>query len=324
MWAYVIRRLLLLIPTVLGIVLITFVLFSVVTKDPARQYAGKRATPEALASVRAKMGLDKPRFLLNTDAYQRTGRASALFDNQFCDVLLFRFPPSMRYEESVWSLYKRKGPVSLVIQVPVFLISLGLTILLALLCARFRGRPLDRTLTVASVLLMSVPGLSVYLGAQWLLAAHLRLFPVAGWDSGFYALHFAALPILVGVFAGLGGGVRFYRTVALEEVNADYVRTGRSKGVGEGELLLTHVFRNILIPIITGTVTALPLLFLGALVLEKTYGVPGLGNLLDEALFNNDRSVVMFEVYTTAIIYCLALVANDVCYTLADPRVALN
>ena len=191
-------------------------------------------------------------------------------------------------------------------------------------CAVYRDRWLDWTVMVAAMVLMSVPGVSIYLIAQWLLGAQWRIFPVAGWDSGFYAMHYAALPILVGVIVGLGGGVRFYRSVALEEVNADYVRTGRAKGVAERELLLTHVLRNILIPVITNTVTTLPLLFLGAVILESTFQIPGLGNLLTTSVLANDRPVVMFIVYLTSIIYCLALVVNDIAYTLADPRVVLQ
>ncbi len=324
MFSYLLRRVLLLIPTVLGILLITFVLFSLVAKDPARMYLGKHAPPGELAQIRHQMGLDKPKFLPNVTAYRETRRLTALADTQFIDVLLFRFPESLQYRESVWSLFWRKAPVSLAIQLPTFVISLGLTLVLALACAAWRGRPVDAGITVASIFLMSVPTVSIYLAAQWLFAADLRWFPVAGWDRSFYALHYAALPILVSVFSGLGGGVRFYRTVALEEVNQDYVRTGRAKGVADGEVLLTHVLRNILIPVITSTVTTLPLLFTGAVVLEQVFQIPGLGNLLDQAVLNQDRSVVMFLVYVSSVIYCVALVANDVCYTLADPRVTLQ
>jgi peptide/nickel transport system permease protein len=323
MWAYVVRRILLAVPTVLGIVLLTFALFTLVAKDPARLYAGKRATPQVLAAVRHKMGLDKPLWL-NVPAYRQSHRVSALFEAQFPDVLAFRFPESMRYEESVWSIFKRKAPVSLAVQLPIFIIELGIQLVLALLCAKYRGRAFDRTMTFLSVLGMSVPALCIYLAAQSLLGAKWHLFPVAGWDTGFYAMHFAALPILVSVFASLGGGTRFYRTVALDEINADYVRTARAKGLPEGEVLLTHVLRNVLIPVITSTVTTLPLLFLGALFLERIFQIPGIGGLLVESIFNNDRPVIMFTVYLTSVIYCLALIATDICYTLADPRVTFS
>lgn len=324
MWTYIIRRLILMVPTILGILLITFCLFSVLPGDPVRQHAGKHATPETMAALRHQMGLDKPRFSLNFDEYRQTNSVSSLFNNQFCDLLLMRFPKSLQYNESVWALFWRKGPVSLAIQLPVFIISLGLSLVLAILCAAQRGRTFDLAMTFVCILMLSLPGTSIYLIAQWLFGAQMRLFPVAGWDVGFYAIQYAALPIFISVFAGLGGGVRFYRTVALEEVGADYVRTGRAKGLGENQLLLTHVMRNMLVTVVTQTVTTLPLLFTGALVLETTFQIPGLGSLLTTSVLANDRPVVMFEVYVTSVIYCVALVVNDIAYTWADPRVVLQ
>jgi len=323
MWAYIVRRLLLAIPTVLGIMLLTFLLFSVVTKDPARLYAGKHVTPEVLEAIRHKMGLDKPRWI-NIGEFRQTGHFGDLFDAQFPDLLLFRFPDSMRYDESVWSLFARKAPVSFVIQLPIFIVEIGVSLVLALVCAAWRGRPLDRVLTLLSVLVMSVPALCIYIWGQRYFGANLKWFPVAGWATGFKALQFAALPILIGTFASLGGGTRFYRTVILDEINADYVRTARAKGIASSNVLMTHVLANVMIPVITSTVTALPLLFTGALFLERIFQIPGLGYLLVEAIDNNDRSVVMFLVYITSIIYCLALVATDVCYALVDPRVSLR
>jgi len=205
----------------------------VVAKDPARAYAGKQKSEAQLQAIRHQMGLDKPKW------------------RQFLDVLTFQFPQSLRYQESVWSLFARKAPVSLAIQLPVFVIELGLQLALAMFVASRRGQVADYLTTFVSVLLMSVPALSIYLGVQWLLAGKLQWFPVAGWDRGFFtAIHFAALPILVSVFGGLGGGVRFYRTVALEEINSDYVRTARAKGVTQSDVLFTHVFRNMLIPVL--------------------------------------------------------------------------
>ncbi|HTW94607.1 MAG TPA: ABC transporter permease [Tepidisphaeraceae bacterium] len=323
MWAYTIRRLLLMIPTILGIMLITFILFGIVAKDPALQYAGRKATPQVLASVRHEMGLDKPKWL-NIGGFEKTRHFSALFDSQFMDILLFRFSDSMEYQESVWSLFARKAPVSLAIQLPAFIIELGLQLGLAMICASLRNRWQDRTLTILAVAGMSVPSLCIYMAFQDWLGAQLRIFPVAGWGAGWYAIHFAALPILATVIGSLGGGVRFFRTIALDEIYSDYVRTGRAKGVSEGDVLLVHVFRNLLVPVITVTVTTLPLLFTGALVLEIIFQIPGLGNLMYEAIFNNDRPVIMFLVYIISIIYCLALVATDICYALADPRVRLQ
>src|SRR5437773_296091 len=278
MWAYIVRRILLTIPTVLGIVLLTFVLFTLVSKNPARAYAGKQANATTLKAIEHKMGLDKERFF-GIKAVKQRGIAG-FFDTQFFDLLFFRFPQSMRYEASVWHLLKTKGPVSLAIQVPAFLILLGLELVVALYVANRRGKAADLIVTSISIIGMSIPALSIYLAAQWFFGAKLRVFPVAGWEGGFYAIQFAALPILCVVFSQLGWGARFYRTVVLEELSADYVRTARAKGLPGTEVMLTHVLRNVMIPVVTNTVASLPFLLLGALVLEHLFQIPGMGELI--------------------------------------------
>jgi peptide/nickel transport system permease protein len=327
MLAYLVRKLLLTLSIVLGVVLLTFFLFNVVAKDPARAFAGKKPTKEGLESARHKMGLDKPKVNLNFEEYHNDPehRWRDLFDNQLLNILTFQFPISMRYQESVWSLFARKAPVSLTIQGPAFVIGLGLQLLIAIIVASKRGSALDYSTTIGAVLLMSVPALSIYLGAQWLLAWQLNLFPVAGWATGaIFVMHFATLPILVSVFGGLGGGVRFFRTIALEEISSDYVRTARAKGVGQGEVLTVHVFRNLLIPLVTQTVVTLPFLVTGSLILEHMFQIPGFGGLLVDAIGANDSPVIMAEVYLTAIIYAVMLFATDICYALVDPRVKLR
>jgi peptide/nickel transport system permease protein len=340
MLVYIARKLLLTIPIVLGIVVITFFLFGVVARDPARAYAGKQKSEQQLEAIRHQMGLDKPKWInpaaaaaawrpvVPTDAgsVSRFGHAiEGFFDTQFFDMLFFRFRPSMRYQETVWALMARKGPVSLAVQFPIFIIELGIQLVIALYTASRRGKAIDYGITFLSVLGMSVPVLSLYLGVQWLMGDKLHMFPVAGWNQGFfYALHFAALPIIASVIAGVGGGARFYRTVVLEEINTDYVRTARAKGVRGSDVLLTHVFRNVLIPVVTNTVIALPLLLTGALILESLFQIPGMGGLLVEAIHTQDRPVVMSFVYVTALAYCLMLVVTDIAYTVVDPRVRLE
>src|SRR5439155_17548627 len=195
---------------------------------------------------------------------------------------------------------------------------------LALWAGAKRGRWTDYSIRLLSVLLMSVPGLSVYIFVQWVFGQKLGWFPVAGWDKGLYAIHFAALPILISVVLGIGAGARFYRTIVLDEIYADYVRTARAKGVSGREVLFTHVLRNVMIPVITNTVTALPGLVLGALLLERIFQIPGLGNLLVEALNNNDRPVVMGLTYVLAISYCMLLLLSDILYTVVNPQVSLK
>lgn len=322
MWAYIARRILLAVPIILGIVLLTFLLFGVVSSDPARAFAGKQVSEQQLQATRARMGLNKPKWF-NYKALAG-GDVKEAFNTQLFDVLMFRFPNSMRYEDSLWNIIKRKAPASMAIQVPAFAIMVGLELALALLAAYRRGRGLDYTITFVSVLLMSVPALSVYIYAQYFLGQGLGVFPVAGWDKGWYALHFAALPILISVIIGIGAGTRLYRTVVLDEIYSDYVRTARAKGVSDREILFTHVMRNAMIPVITNTVTHLPHLILGALLLERIFQIPGLGNLMVEALANQDRPIVMGLTYVLAITYCLLLIVSDILYTFVNPQVRLK
>ncbi len=287
-------------------------------------------SPATTAPTTAPAADDTPAgelFKISSGRVHRVGfwpRVGELTNSQFFDLLLFRFPKSMRYEESVWTLIGLKGPISLAIQLPAFLITLALQLLIALYVAAFRGKALDFSITILTVLTLSIPTISLYLLFQWILAAKLAIFPVAGWKTGVYMWQFAALPILAMIFVSVGGGARFYRTVALEEINAEYVRTARAKGALRGRVLLTHVLRNLMIPVVTNTVTALPFLIFGALILEQIFQIPGLGGLMVQAIFNQDRSIVMAITYITSITYCVALLINDILYTLVDPRVSLR
>jgi peptide/nickel transport system permease protein len=311
------------IPVILGVVLLTFFLFAIAAPDPAQAFAGKHRSETELRAIRHQMGLDKPLWI-NLPQARHTGHWGDFFNSQFFDILLFRFPPSMHYGESVWSLFRRKAPVSFAIQFPIFIVLIGVQLVLAIAAARSRGKPLDRGITILAVAILSVPGLSILLAAQSFFGGHLHWFPVAGWAPGIAAIHFAALPILVSILAGWGGGARFYRTVVLEEMGQDYIRTARAKGVSPREVLFTHTMRNIMIPVITNTITALPFLFLGALLLERIFQIPGIGGMLVDAINNQDRAIVMFTTYITAVAYAIMLLINDILYTLADPRVSLH
>jgi peptide/nickel transport system permease protein len=307
MVAYIVRKLLLSIPILLGIVAITFVLFVLVAPDPARVQAGKQKSEAQLQAIRQRLGTDvsKPR--------------------QFVNILTFHFANSYRYQESVWKLFARKAPVSLAIQVPAFFIELGLQLALALIVASNRGKLLDYGTTFVAVLGMSVPAISLYIASQWFFGAWLKWFPVAGWSAGFFfALHFAALPILVTIIGNLGYGVRFYRTVILEEINSDYVRTARAKGVSARETLFTHVLGNVMIPVVTNTVVTLPLLFMGSIILEQLFQIPGFGALFVESIHAQDQPVVMSITYVTSVLYLLMLIVTDIAYTIVDPRVTLR
>jgi peptide/nickel transport system permease protein len=307
MLAYIIRKLLLSIPILLGIVLVTFFLFCIAAPDPALIQAGKFKTPAQLQAIRHQLGTDIPKW------------------QQLLNILRFHFAPSSRYRQPVWQLFARRAPVSLAIQLPAFFIELGLQLAIALFVASKRGTFLDYGVTFLAVAGLSVPALSLYLLLQLIFGGWLRWFPVAGWSPGlFYALHFAVLPIIATVIVNLGTGVRFYRTVVLEEINADYVRTARAKGVNTREMLFTHVLGNVMIPVVTNTVMALPSLFLGALILETVFQIPGFGALLVEAIHTQDQPLVMFVTYVTSVVYLLLLIVTDILYTIVDPRVTLK
>jgi peptide/nickel transport system permease protein len=327
MWSFILRRILWTVPIVTGVVLITFVLFAYVAPDPARLEAGKHATPQQLQKIRQQMRLDKPRWL-NTQAAKAVPglgpKLAAVTDSQFVDVLLWRLPDSQHYKEPLWSLLLRKAPASLAIAGPVFFVALGIQLVLALVAAHNRGRWPDYSITFMAVLGICVPGLSVIILAQWLVGFELGWFPVAGWGRGAQIVHFAVLPILVETLVSLGGGVRFYRTVMLEEIYTDYVRTARAKGVANRDVLLVHVLRNAMIPVITNTVASLPFLLLGSLLVETMFQIPGLGNLMVEAIGNRDRSIIMGMTYAIAVVYTLMLLVTDICYALVDPRIRLQ
>jgi peptide/nickel transport system permease protein len=325
MLTYLIRKFLLTISIVFGVMLLTFLLFNVAAKDPVRAFGGKQMKETDRIRLTHELGLDKPRFVPNMTEYHTTHKLSSLLDTQFFNIISFHFPKSQRQQETVWALFARKAPISFAVQGPAFVIGLGLQLVFAMLVAARRNSLFDYGMTFFAVLMMSIPGLSIYLGAQWFFGAYLKWFPVAGWAPSFIlAIHFAALPILISVFGGIGGGVRFYRTVALEEINADYIRTARSKGVSQSDVLLVHVFRNLLIPVITNTIVALPGLLTGAILLERMFQIPGFGGLLVDSIFGSDSPVVMAVVYLTSIAFAITLFLTDICYTLVDPRVTLR
>ena len=177
---------------------------------------------------------------------------------------------------------------------------------------------------VLCVGLMSVSSLFYIIGGQYLVGKLLQLVPVSGYDTGGNALKFLVLPVLIGVVAGIGSGTRWYRTLFLEEISRDYVRTARAKGLSEQRVLLRHVLRNALIPILTGIVVLLPLLFLGSLITESFFGIPGLGSYTLDAIQRQDFAIVRAMVFLGTVLYIVGLLLTDVSYTLADPRVRLN
>jgi len=326
MAAYLLRRLLYAVPILVGIVLITFVLFFVVNPPEAmaRRILGDKAdSPEAVATWLREHNYHLPLFF--NPAEKGLGRlTNTLFFQKCARLLAFDLGRSdVTNRPIAGEILARMGP-SLAIAVPTFVLGLCADITVALLIAFCRGTYVDRWGTVACVLMMSVSSLFYIIGGQFLFAQWLRLFPISGFDWGASMGKFIFLPVVIGVVSGLGSGVRYYRTVMLEEVNRDYVRTARAKGLGEGAVLFRHVLKNALIPILTSAVMAIPFLFMGSLILESFFAIPGLGSMTITAIHGQDFAVVRAMVYISAILYLIGLLLTDISYTLVDPRITLG
>jgi peptide/nickel transport system permease protein len=325
MIAYIIRRLAYAIPILIGVNVITFVLFFVVNSpdDMARHNLGqKHVTAEDIAKWKRERGYDQP--LLWNGAATGAGRVSeTIFFEHTVKLFAFDFGQSDSGRDIGFDISQRMWP-SLAISVPVFLIGLALTLTLALIIAFFRGTYIDTWAVVVCVAMMSISGLFYIIGGQYLIGKLLRLVPISGFDGGFDAIKFLILPVLVSVVGGLGLGTRWYRTIFLAEITKDYVRTARAKGLSEALVMYGHVLRNALIPILTGVVVILPALFLGSLITESFFGIPGLGSYTIEAIQSQDFAIVRAMVFLGSVLYIIGLILTDISYTLVDPRVRLG
>jgi peptide/nickel transport system permease protein len=213
---------------------------------------------------------------------------------------------------------------SLALAVPVFGVGLAVCITFALLMAFFRATYLDFWGVVLCVAMMSISTLFYIIGGQYVASKLWHLVPISGYAQGPDAVKFLLLPVLIGVASGIGSSSRWYRTIFLEEIGKDYVRTARAKGLSETVVLFRHVLKNALIPILTGVVVVIPLLFLGSLLAESFFGIPGLGSYTIDAIQAQDFAVVRSMVYIGSVLYIAGLILTDVSYTIVDPRIRLQ
>lgn len=325
MFAYIVRRVLYAIPILVGVNLLTFLLFFVVNtpEDMARMQLGaKRVTPEAIEKWKAERGYDRP--LLWNERAEGAGKATqTVFFQKSVRLFVFDFGASEDKRDIAGEIGERMWP-SLALAVPVFLVGLAVCVSFALLMAFFRATYLDFWGVVLCVAMMSVSTLFYIILGQYLLSKLLHLVPISGYQGGAEALRFLVLPVLIGVVAGIGASSRWYRTLFLEEMGRDYVRTARAKGLAESAVLFGHVLRNALIPILTGVVAVIPLLFMGSLLSESFFGIPGLGSYTIDAIQAQDFAVVRAMVFIGSVFYIVGLILTDVSYTLVDPRIRLQ
>ena len=325
MIAYIIRRILYAIPILIGVNLLTFTLFFVVNTpdDMARMQLGiKRVTPEAIEKWKQQRGYDKPLFL-DTASAGTNKVTDTIFWQKSASMFVFDFGYSDDGRSIEREIVTRMGP-SLAIALPTFIIGLVVYVSFALLMTLFRATALDIAGVALCVLLMSISGLFYIIGGQFLVSKLWHLVPVSGYDGGASAFKFVALPILIGVAGGIGSSSRWYRTIFLEEIGKDYVRTARAKGLSELRVLFTHVLKNAMIPILTGVVVVIPLLFMGSLLTESFFGIPGLGSYTIDAINAQDFSVVRAMVFLGSALYIAGLILTDISYTVVDPRVRLQ
>jgi peptide/nickel transport system permease protein len=325
MSAYILRRLFYALPILIGVNLITFLLFFVVNSpdDMARMQLGdKRVTQEAIDTWKGEHGYDKP-LLYNAEAGGLGSLTDTIFFDKSLKLFAFDFGQSDSGRDIGYDIRQRMWP-SLAIAIPTLLVGLAISISYALMIVFFRATYLDFGSVVLLVAMMSISGLFYIIGGQFLIGKLFHLVPISGYDRGLEALKFLILPVVVGVVAGIGSSTRLYRTFFLEEINRDYVRTARAKGLRERAVLFRHVLRNALIPILTGVVAVLPLLFMGALIIESFFGVPGLGSYTIDAINRQDFSIVRAMVFLGSVLYIVGLIMTDISYTLVDPRVRLS
>jgi len=325
MFAYFIRRALYAIPILIGVNLITFVLFFVVNTpdDMARMHLGmKRVTVDAIGKWKAERGYDRP-LLYNRQADGAERVTATIFFDKSVRLFAFDFGSSDAGRDIGQDISQRMWP-SLAIALPTFLIGLLVYISFAMLLAFFRGTYLDISGVTLCVILMSISGLFYIIAGQYVFSKLLHLVPVSGYEPGWLAWRFILLPVAIGVFAGIGSSSRWYRTIFLEEINRDYVRTARAKGLPEGRLLFGHVLKNAMVPILTGVVVVLPTLFMGSLIMESFFGIPGLGSYTIEAIQKQDFAIVRAMVFLGSALYILGLLLTDLSYTLVDPRIRLS
>ena len=312
MAAYVIRRLWQMIPTLAGVILLIFFLFNWVGGDPAQVLAGKISNPEQIANIRKQLGVDQPYW------YQLW-----VFVQQ---VFTFDFGRSWSTNEEVSKiLLTRVGP-TLTIMVPVLLIETTLAVIFAIMVAYVRGSLTDRTIMVICTTAMSISFLVYIIFAQWLFGFKLGWFPVQGWSESFWRnlTNYAPLPVMLAIFVGLAPQLRLYRSFFLEEIHQDYVRTARAKGLPEKTVMMKHVLRNAMIPILTNVGIYLPGLFVGSFLLEVFFSIPGLGREIVTAVNRSDFPVIKAVTVYLAVLTMIINLLVDVMYKLVDPRVSFK
>ena len=312
MAAYLLRRLWQMVPTLVGVVLLVFILFKCFGGDPAEILGGLNATPEQVDAIRQQLGLNEPWWV-----------QFGIFLKQ---IATFDWGKSWATNESVAHLFATRLPATLTVMGPILLLDTVLAVPIALGVAYVRGSLTDRVLMVVTTVALSISFLVYVIVGQYLFGFQLGWFPVQGWsDATLTNLgHYAPLPVLLAVMVGVAPQTRLYRSFFLDELGQDYVRTARAKGLGEGRVLFRHVLRNAMIPILTNVGLALPGIFVGSFLIEVFFSIPGLGREVLLAVNRSDYPVIQAVTVYLAVLTMLINLATDLLYKAVDPRVVLR
>lgn len=319
---YFLRRILYALPILIGINILTFALFFMINSpdDMARMQLGqKHITNDAIKAWKVERGYDAPLFY-NPEAKGAQQFKQTLFYQKSVRLFVFDFGYSDAGRDIKEDVSTRMWP-SLAIALPSFIFGILVNIVFAMLLVFFRSSYLDLSGVIFCIILMSISSLFYIMGGQYLFGKLLKLVPISGYDQGFDGLKFILLPVLVSIISGLGAGGRWYRTLFIEEMHKDYVKTARAKGLSERHVLFRHVLKNAMLPILTGVVVIIPSLFMGSLVLESFFGIPGLGSYMIDAIYQQDFAIVRAMVFLGSVLYLIGLMLTDVSYIWLDPRV---
>ncbi|WP_396588941.1 ABC transporter permease [Bermanella sp. R86510] len=325
MFAYIIRRVLYALPILIGVNVLTFALFFMVNSPDqmARVQLGEKHVSEAdIESWKEQRGYDKPLFV-NSEADGLDKVTDTIFFNKSIRLLAFDFGKSDTGHDIGSDISERMWP-SLALALPTFAIGIWVNICFALLIVMFRASAFEVSALALCVGLLSISPVFYIMGGQFFFAKQWNLVPISGYLGGVDAIKFLILPIIIGVIAGIGSGTRLYRSVFIEEANRDYIRTARAKGASELSMLFKHLLPNGLIPILTSVVVIIPTLFMGSLLMESFFGIPGLGSYTLDAIQAQDFAIVRSMVFLGAVLYIIGLLLTDISYTLVDPRVKLS
>jgi peptide/nickel transport system permease protein len=312
MWAYLIRRLWQMVPTLIGVVVLVFLLFKFFGADPAVILGGLNATQEQVAAIRTQLGLDRP-WWVQLAIYLK-------------EIVTFEWGRSWATNEAVSNLVATRLPATLTVMIPFLILDTLVALPIAMWVAYRRGSFSDRTIMVVTTVALSISFLVYIIIGQYVFGFQLGWFPVQGWSDSTLTnlITFVPLPVLLAVMVGVSPQTRLYRTFFLDELGHDYVRTARAKGMTEGTVLFKHVLRNTMIPIITNIGYALPGIFVGSFLIEVFFSIPGLGREVLLAVNRSDYPVIQATTVYLAMLTMLINLATDLLYKVVDPRVVLK